>query len=91
MLKKLSKDIVIYSFSEFIIYLIPLITVPIFTRIFSPSEYGILSLVTSVVAMLAVFLNLGMDNATERYFFDAKDQREFLPDYIFLLPGQSWR
>ena len=76
MLKDLSKDMVIYGLFEVTVGLLAFISIPIFTRLFLPADYGILSLVTSIMAMFVIFLNLGMDNSVSRYFFEAKDDKE---------------
>ena len=67
---------VIYGFFEVAVGLLAFISIPIFTRLFAPADYGILSLITSIMAMFVIFLNLGMDNSVTRYFFEARDDKE---------------
>ncbi|MDD1758934.1 MAG: oligosaccharide flippase family protein, partial [Methanotrichaceae archaeon] len=45
--------------------------VPIYTRIFSPDDYGIIDLISTVTIFLNLFLILGVDSATGRYYVDA--------------------
>jgi O-antigen/teichoic acid export membrane protein len=76
MLRDLSKDIAVYGIFEVFVGLLSFVSIPIFTRLFVPSDYGILALITSIMAMFSIFLNLGMDNSISRYFFEAKDSKE---------------
>jgi O-antigen/teichoic acid export membrane protein len=50
---------------------IGLIAFPVFTRLFSVSEYGLFDLAQRIVLMLAILSKLGMQNAVLR-FYDAK-------------------
>lgn len=53
-----------------------LVLVPLYTRVFSPDQYGIISLVQITISFLAVFLIAGTDNASGRYYLDTKDERD---------------
>ena len=45
---RLSRDILIYGVGEVLVKAFGLITLPIYTRIFSPEQYGALSVVLTV-------------------------------------------
>lgn len=59
----LSKDSLIYGLGNAVLRILALVTAPIFTRLFIPAEYGIISLIASVISFLSLFLIFGMDNA----------------------------
>jgi O-antigen/teichoic acid export membrane protein len=73
-LRRLSKDFVVYGLGEVIVKAFSIITVPIYTRVFSPDEYGVLSYVSTLFGLFAAFLILGGDSAYARFFFEAKNR-----------------
>lgn len=72
MLKKLFKDSFIYSISTFLSKGIGIIMIPLYTRILSPKEYGIIELITLFGTILAIFLNLEIHQAVARHYPDAE-------------------
>jgi len=67
------RDSVYYSVGDILVKATSLITVPIFTRIFDPKDYGVLSYVMAVQGLVIILLTLGLDNAFARFFFDTAD------------------
>ncbi len=59
----LTKDSVIYGLGNVVLKLLAIVTAPILTRIFVPAEYGILSLIASIISFLSLFLMFGMDTS----------------------------
>ncbi len=55
---------------------ISFITLPIYTRYLTPSDYGIFSLFVTFGMATANLLSLGMRTASFRYYFDYKDKPE---------------
>jgi O-antigen/teichoic acid export membrane protein len=73
-LKKLSKDTLIYGSSYLILQILSFITFPIFTRIFLPSDYGIIELVITITSFLALFSTLALESGAQRIYFDYKPE-----------------
>jgi O-antigen/teichoic acid export membrane protein len=71
-LRGLSRDFATYGLGELLIKAFALITFPIYTRAFSPDEYGIMSYVTTLAGLLSATLVLGGDSAYARFFFEAQ-------------------
>lgn len=46
------------------------ISIPIFTRLLTPDDYGILSIFTSITAMLIVIYGLGIRGSVTRYYYE---------------------
>lgn len=69
---RLSRDILVYGVGEVAVKAFGLITLPIYTRIFSPDEYGTLSVVLTVAGFILAILALGGDSAFIRYFMAAR-------------------
>jgi len=72
----LFKQSIVYSLGGFISPLIAIFMVPIYTRIFIPDDYGVISLVQMTITFLAVFLILGTDNASGRYYLDPESDQD---------------
>lgn len=79
----LSKDSLIYGLGNAILKILALITAPIFTRIFIPAEYGVISLIASVISFLSLFLLLGMDNAVFVSFYQYKKEKKIIISSAF--------
>jgi len=71
-LKRLSKDSLIYGVGNVIEYIAAFFLLPIFTRVFTPSDYGILDTIATFISVLNLFLLMGLNSAMQRYYFDAK-------------------
>ncbi|NLA26185.1 MAG: oligosaccharide flippase family protein [Firmicutes bacterium] len=74
--KALFGDMALYSFGNMLIKGLSLISAPIFTRLFSPGEYGAWSFISAVIAFLTGILLLGGDDAYTRYYFECKSDEE---------------
>jgi O-antigen/teichoic acid export membrane protein len=73
---KFLKDAATYAVSGAATTFIGVVMVPIYTRVFSPDEYGALDLITSLVAFLVIFLLMGQPSAVGRFYIDARDARD---------------
>lgn len=69
-LTRLLKESALYSLTAIASPFIGIILVPIYTRVFSPDEYGIIELITTITALLTVFLIAGLETGIGRYFVD---------------------
>lgn len=79
----LSKDSLIYGIGNAVLKILALITAPIFTRLFVPAEYGIISLIASVISFLSLFLIFGMDNAVFVSYYEYKKERKIVVSSAF--------
>jgi len=62
------------------------ISVPIFTRLLTPDEYGILSIFTSIISISAILLGLNFHGAVNRYYHEKnKNFGEFISSNILFL------
>jgi O-antigen/teichoic acid export membrane protein len=74
--KRLFKDVLIYGAGDILLRATAFITIPIYTRIFHPADYGIWSFVITLVGLLSSVLILGGDSAYARFFFAARSDEE---------------
>ncbi|MGQ0761919.1 MAG: oligosaccharide flippase family protein [Acidobacteriota bacterium] len=70
--RSLFKDIAIYGFGDLTLRATSLVTLPIYTRIFSPADYGILSYVLTIINIISAVSILGCNSAYSLYFFEAE-------------------
>jgi len=63
----------IYSIGEYAKYIVPIILLPIFTRILSREDYGIISTFSAVISFLGIFVSFSATGAVNRAFFDSKN------------------
>lgn len=76
MLKELTKvfgETVIYGVTGVASTLASVFLVPVYTRIFTPSDYGVSALLGTLFSIIVVIANLGMGSAIFRVYFMAKE------------------
>lgn len=70
----LLKKFLSFSIGGYINVIIGLITTPIITRLISPKEYGISSLITAIVGVIAIISYIGLDQGFMRFFYEEKEE-----------------
>jgi O-antigen/teichoic acid export membrane protein len=79
----LSKDSLIYGLGNAVLKVMALVTAPIFTRIFVPAEYGVISLIATFISFLSIFLIVGMDQAICISFYEYKKETKVVISSAF--------
>lgn len=75
-----------YTTARFFVSAISFIALPIYTRLLTPSEYGILAVFNSAVGIFAIIYGLQMYGSVGRYYLEKKDDfSDFLGTNIFAL------
>lgn len=72
-LKQLGKDSLIYGVGGILAKGLSFFLLPVYTRIFSPADYGTIEMLTVISSFLAAILVMGMDSAQSMYFFKVKE------------------
>src|SRR5438132_13862971 len=72
-LRQLGSETIVYGLSGVISRFLTIFLVPIYTRIFTPEDYGVMSLVTTTMALLSVFVGLALDNSAHRWYWGSED------------------
>jgi O-antigen/teichoic acid export membrane protein len=72
-LKQLRKDSVIYGLGGILGKALGFFLLPIYTRIFSPAEYGLIEMFTIIGSLIASIVAMGMDSGQSFYFFKEKE------------------
>lgn len=73
-LKRLGRDALVYGVGSVLAKSISFLLLPVYTRIFTPEEYGLLEMLTLSASLLAAALNLEMDSAQSFYFFEQRER-----------------
>lgn len=71
MLRRLGKDVALYGGAEFFFKFVAFAVFPIYAGVFSLAQFGIWALLTVSATLLGYVINLGVNQAVQRYYFDA--------------------
>lgn len=72
--RQLASDSAVYGLSGILAKFISIWLVPLYTRAFTPEDYGVMSLVGSTLGLLSMLVVLGMDNSAHRWYYDTEDE-----------------
>lgn len=95
MLKKLLKskllgNAAIYALANVLNGVIPFLLLPILTRIFTPEEYGLVTLVSAVIAVMGAFTGLSTHGAVSvKYFENTVNHPQFVGASLLVLGGST--
>ncbi len=73
-LKQLTKDSVIYGIGGVLAKSLSFFLLPVYTRIFTPADYGTIEMLTVLSSFVGAILVMGMDSAQSMYFFKVKEE-----------------
>jgi len=76
--KKIFKHSAVYGFGNLSSKIVGFVLLPVYMRFLLPSDYGVLELITVTSSILIVILNLGMNSAIFRSYFnyDEKEKKQ---------------
>jgi O-antigen/teichoic acid export membrane protein len=72
-LHQLISESFVYGLSGVISRFLTIFLVPIYTRIFVPEDYGVMSLVTTTVTLISILVTLALDSSAHRWYWDTAD------------------
>ena len=70
-IKTLGKQSLIYGIGTILTRLVTFLLLPVYTNVFTPEQYGIVSLAYAFTGFVIVFYRYGMDTALMKYYIDA--------------------
>ena len=75
-----------YMSAEFFAKALSFISIPIFTRLLTPEEYGILAVFTSIISISTILLGLNFHGSVNRYYHEKnKKFDEFISSNVLFL------
>jgi O-antigen/teichoic acid export membrane protein len=75
-IRQLGGETIIYGIAGTLSRMIRIFLVPLYTRVFSPADYGVIALITSTISFLTTFSIMGLDNASSRWYYDSDDPQQ---------------
>ena len=72
--KGLSRDALVYGVGDALGKLISIFTAPILTRIFTTSDYGVVSLIQVAVGLLVMLAGMNLNSGTYYFYYKYKSQ-----------------
>jgi len=85
-LRQLGSETIIYGLSGVLLRFLTVFLIPIYTRIFAPEDYGVMSLIGATVAVISIFAVLALDNSAGRWYWDT----EVLDDRKVTVASWTW-
>ena len=73
-IKSLGKHSLIYGFGHILARLVTFFLLPLYTHVFTPEEYGVVSLAYAFMGFTMIFYRYGMDTALLKYAVQKKGQ-----------------
>jgi O-antigen/teichoic acid export membrane protein len=73
---QLGRHTIVYGLAGTALQLVGIVTVPIFTRVFNSSQYGVLETTIAAYSALLVLADLGITSSAQRSYFDYDAQQE---------------
>lgn len=67
---RLGRQTLVYGIGAVAQQLLGVITLPIYARVFAPSQYGVIEVATVGLAVLSIMVDLGLGTATQRSYLD---------------------
>lgn len=76
MLRSLAKDSAVYAVGVIATQLVGFIMIPIYTRVLSPADYGVIETITRLVDVINLLLAMGLAEALLRHYYLAQTEEE---------------
>lgn len=87
---KLLSNTAIYAVANVLNGAIPFLLLPILTRVFTPEEYGLVTLVSAVIAIMGAFTGLSVHGAVSvKYFDKTVNHPQFVGASLMVLAGST--
>ncbi len=85
-LRQLTAESFVYGLSSVISRFIGILLLPIYTRVLTPEDYGVVSLMTSTMYLVITFAGLALDTASMRWYWDTEET----PDRKRTMASWAW-
>ena len=82
-LRSIVRGTSIYTLGSVLIKASGFLLIPVYTRYLTPDDYGVMSIVTVIVAILTAVLSMGMFQAQTRFYYDFNEDRDKVGRLLF--------
>jgi O-antigen/teichoic acid export membrane protein len=90
---QLGGETVVYGIAGTISRFIGIFLIPLYTRAYSPADYGQIAILTAFSALLSTFIILGLDSATGRWYYDSNDpvrRKQVISSWFWTQNAVGW-
>jgi O-antigen/teichoic acid export membrane protein len=90
---QLGGETVVYGIAGTISRFIGIFLIPLYTRAYSPADYGQIAILTAFTALLSTFIILGLDSATGRWYYDSNDpvhRKQVIASWFWTQNAVGW-
>jgi O-antigen/teichoic acid export membrane protein len=90
---QLGGETVVYGIAGTISRFIGIFLIPLYTRAYSPADYGQIAILTAFTALLSTFIILGLDSATGRWYYDSNDplrRKRVIASWFWMQTAIGW-
>jgi O-antigen/teichoic acid export membrane protein len=84
-LRSIVKGTSIYTLGSVLIKASGFLLIPVYTRYLSPSDYGVMSIVAVIVAIMTATLSMGMFQSQTRFYYDFNEDRDKVGRLLFTI------
>jgi O-antigen/teichoic acid export membrane protein len=81
-LRRLGRDVAIYGAADFVFRFVAFAVFPIYAHVFTVEQFGTYALILAAVGIVALLANLGVNNATQRYYWDPQTELATQPTIV---------
>lgn len=78
MLKKFAKEVALYGSADLLFRATQFAALPVYAHYLSIKDFAVMALLTTTAMLLGILINLGINNAVQRFYFDP-DVKETQP------------
>jgi O-antigen/teichoic acid export membrane protein len=92
-ISQLGGETVVYGIAGTISRFIGIFLIPLYTRAFSPADYGQIAILTAFTTLLSTFIVLGLDSATGRWYYDSTDparRKRVIASWFWAQSAAGW-
>lgn len=81
-IRGIAKDSFIYGGADLLAKAVAFFTFPLLAATLSPSDYGSLELITTVIAIFSLLIGCGLSNSVQRFYWDVSIPEQQRPDLV---------
>jgi O-antigen/teichoic acid export membrane protein len=92
-ISQLGGETVVYGIAGTISRFIGIFLIPLYTRAFSPADYGQIAILTAFTTLLSTFIVLGLDSATGRWYYDSANplrRKQVIASWFWTQNAAGW-
>jgi O-antigen/teichoic acid export membrane protein len=75
-LRRFGRDVAIYGGADLLFKLAGFFIIPVYAHLISVTEFGLMALLTVSGTLVGAFINMGVNNAVQRFYFDPGQEKE---------------